>query len=223
MPTAILYVGSSWQVGRWGDGSPASLGLIDRLDMATHPTGVAGRRSRGRGAQLRHRRLQASRGDVRARLDTVTNGSASMTTILDPGSHSLTAVFTPNDSTAYNGSASDGVTYVVSPPTQTPPSGIIPTTAALQVAPIPGYVFFPEILIARVSPVRASGTMQFMDGSAPLGVQVPVTAGFAFLVAPLPKGAHSLTAVFIPTDTAAYAPSTSPSVPLTVNPLFRLR
>jgi hypothetical protein len=89
----------------------------------------------------------------------------------------------------------------------------------LQVAPSPGYTFFPEFLIARVSPFNAAGTVQFIDGTTPLGGPVPVFAGFALTVTTLPKGTHSLTAVFTPTDPAAFAQSTSSPVPLTVNPL----
>jgi hypothetical protein len=61
-----------------------------------------------------------------------------------------------------------------------------------------------------------------MDGSSALGAPVPAFGRFAFLIKTLPPGVHSLTAVFTPTVAAAYVPSTSPAVSLTMNPLFGL-
>jgi YVTN family beta-propeller protein len=52
---------------------------------------------------------------------TVTNGSASITTPLTPGTHSLTAVFTSADPAAFNSATSNVLPYVVSAPTKTPP------------------------------------------------------------------------------------------------------
>jgi hypothetical protein len=60
--------------------------------------------------------------------------------------------------------------------------------------------------------------VQFFDGNIALGGPVPVTGSFAFLFTTLPKGSHSLTAVFSPAD--GFAPSTSAAVSLTVNSLF---
>ena len=46
---------------------------------------------------------------------TVADGSASMTTTLASGTHSLTAVFTPTNATAFTGSMSPTVSYLVNP------------------------------------------------------------------------------------------------------------
>jgi len=73
---------------------------------------------------------------------------------------------------------------------------------------------------ATVAPHGAAGTVQFMDGNTVLGAPVSVTAGFALLTTSLPRGTHSLTAVFTPTNPADVAPSTSSPVSLTVKPLF---
>ena len=146
---------------------------------------------------------------------SVAGGSASLTTsALGVGSHSLTAVFT---STAANvsGSTSNTVTYVVNAPT-----GAKTTKTTLSVFPTPAFQGLPVVFLANVAPANASGTVQFMDGTTKLGVPVPVFSGFALLITPLSKGAHSLTAVFAPTHSAAFAPSTSILVPLTVKPLF---
>jgi hypothetical protein len=146
---------------------------------------------------------------------SVAGGSASLTTsALSVGSHSLTAVFT---STAANvsGSTSNTVTYVVNART-----GAKATNTKLSVFPTPAFQGIPVIFLANVAPANAAGTVQFMDGTTKLGPPVPVFSGFALLITPLPKGAHSLTAVFAPTKSAAFAPSTSTVVPLTVRSLF---
>jgi hypothetical protein len=152
-----------------------------------------------------------------------TDGVVSTTTTLAPGTHTLTAADTPPQPPfAIPGGSftfrSPAVTYVVNAPTPTPsptpiptPSpgptpaaGIPSTTTTLQVAPNPGYSFIPEIFIARVSPFNAVGTVQFWDGNTNvrtnLGDAVPVTGGIALKFATLPKGNHTLTAVFNPAN-----------------------
>lgn len=109
-----------------------------------------------------------------------------------------------------------------SDPSPTPPAGITTTTTTLQVAPNPGYSFIPEILIARVSPFNAVGTVQFFDGNTNvrtnLGDAVPVMGGIAMKFATLPKGNHTLTAVFNPANT--FLSSVSSPISLTVRSLF---
>jgi hypothetical protein len=105
-------------------------------------------------------------------------------------------------------------------PIATPPAGVTTTTATLFAAPNPGFEFFPVILIARVSPFGAAGTIQFMDRTTALGGPEPANFGFALLITTLPKGAQSLTAVFTPTDPTTFAPSTSAPVALTVRSIF---
>jgi Bacterial Ig-like domain (group 3) len=63
-------------------------------------------------------------------------------------------------------------------------------------------------LNANVSPA-AAGSVEFKDGSTVFAT-VPVTAGAASTTtSALSVGTHSLTASFVPTDPAAFAPSTS--------------
>ena len=73
-----------------------------------------------------------------------------------------------------------------------------------------------ETLTATISPAAADGTVQFTDGSTPLGSPVTVTNGTASTTATLASGAHSLTATFTTTD-PAYSGSTSNTVDYTVN------
>jgi phosphate transport system substrate-binding protein len=146
---------------------------------------------------------------------TVTNGTASTTTSsLAVGSHQLTAVFTPTDPAAFESSTSPAVTFMVNAPTGAA------TTTTLTVFPNPAFEGLPVIFLANVAPFGAAGTVQFMDGTTAVDPPVPVAGGFALSITTLPEGTHSLTAVFTPTDPAALAPSTSPSVSLTVQSLF---
>jgi hypothetical protein len=99
-------------------------------------------------------------------------------------------------------------------PTPAPTPGATATTTKLHVFPrfFP-FQGFPAILIARVSPSDAAGTVQFRDGATNIGDSVPVSGGFAFrITTTLTRGTHSLTAEFIPTNTAAFGPSTSKTV-----------
>ncbi len=146
---------------------------------------------------------------------SVTNGTASTTTTFTPGTHSLTVVFTPTDPTAATAATSNTLTFVVSAPT-----GAKATTTTLRVVPHRAFEGVPVVVLATVAPRGATGTVQFQDGTTALGAPVPVTGGFALLSTSLPRGTHSLTAVFTPTDPAAFAPATSSPVSLTVNPLF---
>lgn len=70
----------------------------------------------------------------------------------------------------------------------------------------------PLTLTAKVSPATAVGGVQFKDGTANLGSPVIVSNGIAAgTTSTLPLGSHQMTAAFIPTDAAAFSPSTSPA------------
>lgn len=113
-------------------------------------------------------------------------------------------------------------TPVAGSPTPTPrPGGEETTSTRLQVFPNPAFQGLPVVLIARVSPFAAEGTVQFKDGTANIGNPVPVFGGFAIqLTWGLERGSHLLTAVFTPTDPADFGPSTSEVEMLTVRSLF---
>lgn len=75
----------------------------------------------------------------------------------------------------------------------------------------------PVALIATVTPPTAAGVVQFKDGTNNIGYPVTVTNGTASgTTSRLVIGSHQLTAVFTPTDPAAYGPSTSPAVAFVV-------
>lgn len=143
----------------------------------------------------------------------VSGGAASTTAMLAPGTHSLTAVFTPADTTASSGSTSAVVRAVVSAPA----GAKITVTTFMAIPSGPVIQGTPVILVAQVMPAGASGTVQFMDGDIELGLPRPVIGGLALAVtSKLAKGTHSLTAVFTAADQAAFSPSTPPPVSLTV-------
>ncbi|MGH3965178.1 MAG: Ig-like domain-containing protein [Pseudonocardiaceae bacterium] len=143
---------------------------------------------------------------------TVNNGTATTTTTtLTVGSHELTAVFTPTNTALYSASTSPAETFVVSGPTATS------TTLATD----PGSPVLEDTevaLTATVNPSAAAGTVQFRDGNSNIGNAVTVNNGTATTTTTLGVGSHQLTAVFTPTNTALYAPSTSQAETFVVEP-----
>ena len=96
----------------------------------------------------------------------------------------------------------------------------VATSTGVTVSPNPATSGSPVVVTAKVSPLNAAGTIQFLDGSTKLGNPVAVsfvTGGTATMTTKaLAKGTHTLSAQFAPTDPTAFGPSTSPAVILTV-------
>lgn len=92
-----------------------------------------------------------------------------------------------------------------------PVPSVTATTTTLGVAPTSPQVAGTSVtLTATVSPSTAAGTVQFFDGATAFGTPVAVTSGSAVKVTTtLAVGTHSLKATFIPTDTSAFAGSSS--------------
>lgn len=136
-------------------------------------------------------------------------GTASRTTsTLAVGSHQLTAVFTPS-SLGILPSTSPAVTFVVNV------TGVRDTRTTLRVFPAgPLPAGTPRLLLARVAPGAAAGTVQFKDGDTALEAPEPVVNGFAFIITRqlTTVGTHPLTAMFTPTNPTAFNPSTSNTV-----------
>jgi hypothetical protein len=141
---------------------------------------------------------------------TVSGGTAtSAATTLTATSHAITAVFTPNNASAFTTSTSPVVTYVVaaagggSTPvatssivTASPPS---PTTLGTSVT-----------FTATMTPSSAAGTVQFKDGANLLGTPVTLAGGTATsaAVTNLSQTTHTITALFTPADATAFVAST---------------
>jgi Tol biopolymer transport system component len=90
------------------------------------------------------------------------------------------------------------------------------TTLSATQIPLPFRSGGRAMLIAHVTPLRATGMVQFKDGNANIGSAVPVRGSVAIggLIS-LPPGPHSLTATFIPANLAAFQLSTSKTVAVT--------
>lgn len=153
---------------------------------------------------------------------TVAGGTASVTTSALPvGALSLRARFTPANAADFTASTSPVVAYTVT----APPTGPEATTTALTATPsgsVPAGS--PVTFTATVAPSAAAGTVQFSEvsGASPvaLGAPVPVSGGTAaFTTSDLSVGTRQLQAAFTPADPAAFGPSTSPVVTVTVTPV----
>ena len=146
---------------------------------------------------------------------TVAAGTASTTTsTLTVGTHSLTALFTPTNPTAFAASTSAAKTYVITAPAATP------TTTALGITPAsPITVGTGSTLTATVAPSSAAGSVQFLDGATPIGAPVNVGAGTATETTTFTTNTHLVKAVFTPADTAAFSGSQSAVVTYVVNPV----
>lgn len=139
-----------------------------------------------------------------------TSGTASYTTSsLAGGDHTLTAHYVPADPTSFNESTS--------PPQSFHVRAQQATTTAIAVNPGTGFAGEDVVLSATVAP-HVPGTVQFTDGSTPIGSPVAVDAsGFAEIVTKaLGEGTHTVTATFTPADTASYSGSSDTSLPFTL-------
>ncbi|NKW70391.1 hypothetical protein GS943_18875 [Rhodococcus hoagii] len=137
----------------------------------------------------------------------VVDGSASLSYAFGSlGAHSITAVY--SGGAGFASSTSEARTVTVTPPVvATSTTVTVPPTATTDLA---------VDLVAAVTPVGASGTVQFKDGASEIGAPVPVTGGVATLPhAFTTTGAHSVTAVY--SGGAGFGPSTSSARTVTVS------
>ncbi|WP_405793690.1 Ig-like domain-containing protein [Streptomyces sp. NBC_01506] len=98
-----------------------------------------------------------------------------------------------------------------------PSAAVTPTTTTLTPTPAGTAPVGTQVtLTAAVTPPGAVGKVAFLDGTEVLDT-VDVAAGAAELkTSALAAGAHTLTAKYVPTDPAVYAPSDSPVANYTV-------
>ena len=155
-------------------------------------------------------------------------GEASITvSAFAGGTHTLTALYAGDGN--FSGSTSASVSLTVNP---------APIAVALASSLNPSNYHQPVTFTATVGSPIASGTIQFMNGTADLGAPVVIVAGVATLaISALTPGEHSITAVYsgdvshlpgssdalnqqviaLPTTTTlAVSPSSSPLAPQTV-------
>ncbi|MFN0284288.1 MAG: Ig-like domain-containing protein [Kineosporiaceae bacterium] len=140
-------------------------------------------------------------------------GRAVLTTsTLPQGVRSIVASFLPGN--GFLASDSSPLAYTVLGANQ------VLTTTALSVSPSGTVPQGASVtMTATVTPATASGSVTFVDGTAPLGQPVVVTNGVAtFSTAALDPGGRSIAAQFAPDDPAAFSGSRSPVVALVVVP-----
>ncbi|MFC5008143.1 Ig-like domain repeat protein [Dactylosporangium cerinum] len=124
-------------------------------------------------------------------------GNATLSVTPSVGSHSLTAQFTPSDTSAFNGSTSTALPFTVNAPGT-------PTTTTLTVTPPSGTAAgtggtLDATLSAVVAPAGTAGSVHFFDGATDLGAGTyDVATGTATLVKALATGNHLLIATFTP-------------------------
>jgi hypothetical protein len=146
---------------------------------------------------------------------TVASGAASLSiSTLSVGSHTLNAVFTPSGSTF---SGSTGTTsFTVSPAAATSTNtalGVDPTTAAAD-TPVN---LTASVTSGGIALASGSGTVKFYDNATTLlGSSAVGAGGVATLTyGAFSEGSHSLSAQFVPTNSAVYATSTSAPITFT--------
>ena len=138
-------------------------------------------------------------------------GTAVLNTRLVGGGHSLTAVFTPSNPQIFAASTSAAV-----------PLTVAATLTWTALIPTPTGATNEYRLAAVVAALVGvpTGTVAFYDnGTAIPGSTTTLPAGgTASFNAVLAVGAHILTAVFTPSNSAMFAASTSPAVSLSIGP-----
>jgi hypothetical protein len=103
-------------------------------------------------------------------------------------------------------------------------SSAVTTSTALAASPVGHQTGGSSVtLTATVAPSGAVGSVQFKDGATNIGTPVEVSAGTAVrATSTLAAGAHSLTAVFSPTNPGAFAASSSTPLSYAIEDLSSL-
>jgi hypothetical protein len=129
------------------------------------------------------------------------------------GQISVTATFTPTDTSAYQASTSvTAASYTVLPADKV----VVDTTTALRLGSGSVVTGTAVTATATVAPA-AAGTVTFKDGATVLATARTGAGGVATAaIRPTAIGAHAITASFAPTDATSYSGSTSASVSLKV-------
>ena len=135
------------------------------------------------------------------------SGQAVASQTFTAGAHSLTAVYTPDDTALFTGSTSSAASW---PITTAPATN---TNTTLAVSPAGTAAAFATVTMNATVDQPAAGSVAFKDGSTTLQT-VPVTVGASTATAQFATsfssaGSHSFTAVFTPTNPAVYNGSTS--------------
>jgi uncharacterized delta-60 repeat protein len=140
----------------------------------------------------------------------LTSGTASFTTVLAKGQHNLTAQYLGDSVYAPSTSSAVGVTVGTTSQTPTSVNLSASTTSAQSGQPV--------TFTATVSPLFATGQVQFLDGTTVLGVANLSAGSAVYTTSALGSGLHHITAVYL--GTVTYAQSTSNTVDVNEGVVF---
>jgi hypothetical protein len=115
------------------------------------------------------------------------NGGIATLSVSDraAATHSFTAVYSGDAN--FNGSTSSAVSQTVNKPTP---------TVAVTSSPNPSQFGQPVTVTAKITPGSATGSVQFLDGTAPLGTGAVSNSSATVSVANLAVGAHDIVAQY---------------------------
>jgi hypothetical protein len=146
--------------------------------------------------------LSATQLDATSSIQGSFSYSPSTGTVLGIGPHTLTATFTPTDTTDYTNQTATVTLTVIQ---ATPLASL--TTSTNPVFTSNPLTFTSALTVPAGAPAAPTGTVTFYDGTTPLGSGV-VTASVATLTLSAPAtGTHSITAVY--SGDTNYTPATS--------------
>lgn len=182
----------STSIGVTGDPASSTVGQSVTFTATVSPSDAAGS-------------VQFRVGGATQATVAVAGGTATWTTAeLTAGTKSITAVFAPTDTSAFNGSTSAPLSFVVSP------ASAQATTLAFTADPASQAIQFQLVeLTATVMPSAAAGTITFTADGETLAAAVPVEGGVATTSGIFDTvGPVALAATFTPTSPAAFTGST---------------
>jgi hypothetical protein len=139
---------------------------------------------------------------------SLTNGAATFTiTSLTAGTHSITA--------SYAGDSADGASTSNAVSVQVNGAQLQSTAVALVASPMSAVSSQAISLTASVTPVSATGTISFKDGSSTIGSATLASGKGILSVSTLSAGTHSLTAVYSGDSADSAASSNTVTVTIT--------
>jgi hypothetical protein len=150
--------------------------------------------------------LSATQLDASSALPGSFTYSPAAGTVLTVGQHTLTATFTPNDTTDYT------------PATATVTLTVIPVTPnlTLTASPNPAFALNPVTFTASIATFATSptGSVTFYDGTTQLGMGTVASGSATYTTSALTAGIHSITAAY--SGDSTYGAATSVGVSETI-------
>jgi uncharacterized repeat protein (TIGR03803 family) len=211
-PNSALFLSGGYLYGTTSEGGTGGKGTVFRLPMpvpvATTTTVDWPLTSAAYGAPVTLNACVQPAADsgtltfrdgttVLSTVPVASNGCGSFTTsLLLPGSHSITAAY--SGAAYFWNSTSAPVVQIVDP---------VPTNTMLSASTSPSHENYAVIFTANVYPPPLGGNVQFKDGGNVLGTVAVIDGLARFTTAALAEGTHSMVAVY--GGTSQFQPSSS--------------